>query len=186
VTAMQGSDFRTIGDFRKRHGAALQGLFVQVLRLCREAGLVKLGHVALDGTKIKANASKHKAMSDTRMVEAEPKLAAEVAGWLKAAGQMDRAEDQAHGVARRGEEMPDWVASKERRLATIREAKAALEAEAQAATADKPSGCGKSPPGTPPGPAQRNFSDPQSRIMKAKDGFIQGFNGRPQSTPQRR
>src|SRR6266568_4107677 len=70
----------------------------------------------------------------------------------------------------------DWVASKERRLAKIREAKAALEAEAQAAAADKPSGCGKSPPGTPPGKAQRNFTDPQSRIMKAKDGFIQGFN----------
>src|SRR6266704_468933 len=176
VTAMQRPDFRTISDFRKRHGAALQGLFVQVLRLCREAGLVTLGHVALDGTKIKANASKHKAMSYARMVEAEPKLAAEVAGWLKAAGQMDRAEDQAHGVERRGDEMPDWVASKERRLAKIREAKAALEAEAQAAAADKPSGCGKSPPGTPPGKAQRNFTDPQSRIMKAKDGFIQGFN----------
>ncbi len=130
VTAMQRPDFRTISDFRKRHGAALQGLFVQVLRLCREAGLVTLGHVALDGTKIKANASKH----------------------------------------------TDWVASKERRLAKIREAKAALEAEAQAAAADKPSGCGKSPPGTPPGKAQRNFTDPQSRIMKAKDGFIQGFN----------
>jgi len=176
VTAMQRPDFRTISDFRKRHGAALQGLFVQVLRLCREAGLVTLGHVALDGTKIKANASKHKAMSYARMVEAEPKLAAEVAGWLKAAGQIDRAEDQAHGVERRGGEMPDWVASKERRLAKIREAKAALEAEAQAAAADKPSGCGQSPPGTPPGKAQRNFTDPQSRIMKTQDGFIQGFN----------
>jgi len=68
VTALQRPDFRTISDFRKRHGAALQGLFVQVLRLCGEAGLVKLGHVALDGTKIKANASKHKAMSYGRMV----------------------------------------------------------------------------------------------------------------------
>lgn len=184
VTGMQRPDFRTISDFRKRHGEALKGLFVQVLRLCREAGLVKLGHVALDGTKIKANASKHKAMSYARMVEAEPKLAAEVAGWLKAAGQMDRAEDRAHGAERRGDEMPDWVASKERRLAKIREAKAALEAEAQAAAADKPTGRGKDPPGTPPGKAcpgvrpgaQRNFTDPQSRIMKTADGFIQGFN----------
>ena len=176
VTAMQRPDFRTISDFRKRHSAALQGLFVQVLRLCREAGLVKLGHVALDGTKIKANASKHKAMSYARMVEAEPKLAAEVAGWLKAANQTDRAEDRAHGTERRGDEMPDWVASKQRRLEKIREAKAALEAEARAAAADQPDGRGKGPPGTPPAKAQRNFTDPQSRIMKTGDGFIQGFN----------
>jgi transposase len=174
VTGMQRPDFRTISDFRQRHSAALRGLFVQVLRLCRQAGLVKLGHVALDGTKIKANASKHKAMSYARMVEAEPKLAAEVAGWLQAAGRADRAEDRMHGVERRGDEMPEWVASKERRLEKIRQAKAALEAEAQAAAADKPGG--KSPPGTPPGKAQRNFTDPQSRIMKTKDGFIQGFN----------
>src|SRR5271169_2093319 len=138
VTAIQRPDFRTIGDFRKRHSEALRGLFVQVLRLCREAGLVKLGHVALDGTKIKANASKHKAMSYARMVEAAPKLAAEVAGWLKAAGQADRAEDRRHGAERRGDETPDWVANKQRRLAKIRKAKAALEAEAQAAAADKP------------------------------------------------
>ena len=147
-------------------------------------GLVKLGHVALDGTKIKANASKHKAMSYARMVEAEPKLAAEVAGWLETAGQADRVEDRRHGAERRGDEMPDWVANTERRLAKIREAKAALEAEAQAAAADKPSSRGKDPPGPPPGKAcpgvrpgaQRNFTDPQSRIMKTKDGFIQGFN----------
>lgn len=178
VTAMQRPDFRTISDFRKRHSAALRGLFVQVLRLCREAGLVKLGHVALDGTKIKANASKHKAMSYAGMVEAEPKLAAEVAAWLKTAGQVDRAEDRTQGAERRGDETPHWVANKQRRLDRIREAKAALEAEAQAAAADKPTGGGKGPPGPPPPPskAQRNFTDPQSRIMKTKDGFIQGFN----------
>jgi transposase len=174
VTAMQRPDFRTISDFRKRHSEALRGLFVQVLRLCRQAGLLKLGHVALDGTKVKANASKHKAMSYARMVEAEPKLAAEVAGWLKAAGQADGAEDRRHGAARRGDETPDWLASKQRRLAKIREAKAALEAEAQAAAADKPGGKGS--PGAPPGKAQRNFTDPESRIMKTGDGFIQGFN----------
>jgi transposase len=183
VTAMQRPDFRTISDFRKRHSEALRGLFVQVLRLCREAGLVKLGHVALNGTKIKANASKHKAMSYARMVEAEPKLAAEVAAWLKTAGRTDRAEDRAYGAEQRGDETPDWVANKERRLEKIREAKAALEAEAQAA-ASQPGGGGKGPPGTPPGKAcpgvrpgaQRNFTDPQSRIMKTRDGFIQGFN----------
>jgi transposase len=175
VTAMQRPDFRTISDFRKRHSEALRGLFVQVLRLCREAGLVKLGHVALDGTKIKANASKHKAMSYARMVEAEPKLAAEVADWLKTAGQIDRAEDRKHGAGRRGDETPDWVANKQRRLEKIRDAKAALEAEAAAAAAAQPGG-GKGPPATPPGKAQRNFTDPQSRIMKTKDGFVQGFN----------
>ena len=147
--------------------------------------MVKLGHVALDGTKIKANASKHKAMSYARMVEAEPKLAAEVAGWLETAGQADRVEDRRHGAERRGDDMPDWVANTERRLAKIREAKAALEAEAQAASAASrevaaariPPGppAGQSLPGVRPG-AQRNFTDPQSRIMKTKDGFIQGFN----------
>jgi transposase len=176
VTGMQRPDFRTISDFRKRHSKALQGLFVQVLRLCREAGLVKLGHVALDGTKLRANASKHKAMSYARMVEAEPKLAAEVTAWLRAAVAADRAEDRAHGAERRGDEMPDWVASKERRLEKIRAAKAALEAEAQAAAAAKPGGGGKDPPARPLDKAQRNFTDPQSRIMKTTDGFIQGFN----------
>jgi hypothetical protein len=157
---------------------------VQVLRLCRAAGLVKLGHVALDGTKVKANASKHKAMSYARMVEAEPKLAAEVAGWLDAAARAERAEDDEHGGARRGDEMPDWVANKQRRLEKIRAAKAALEAEAQAAQPDNGKSGGKGPPATPRGKAcpwpeqgaQRNFTDPQSRIMKPKDGFIQGFN----------
>ncbi len=170
VSGLQRPDFRTISDFRNRHGEALKGLFVQVLRLCRAAGLVKLGHVALDGTKVKANASKHKAMSYGRMVEAEPKLASEVAAWMGSAERADQAEDREHGADRRGDETPDWVASKERRLEKIREAKAALEAEAQAAAKDKPGG------GKPPDKAQRNFTDPESRIMKTKDGFIQGFN----------
>jgi transposase len=139
LTALQRPDFRTISNFRRRHSATLQRLFVQVLQLCREAGLVKLGHVTLDATKIKANGSRRRAMSCARMAAAEPKLAAEVMGWLKMANQTDRAEDRAHGTERRGDEMPDWAASKERRLAKIREAKAALEAEA-GAVADKPKG----------------------------------------------
>src|SRR5437660_10307575 len=117
VTGMQTPDFRTISDFRKRHMAALEELFVQVLRLCQEAGLVKLGHVALDGTKLKANASKHKAMSYGRMAAAEEKLAAEVAEWLQKAAAEDTAEDRQHGGDRRGDELPDWVADKQRRLA---------------------------------------------------------------------
>jgi transposase len=203
VTGMQRPDFRTISDFRKRHLQALGALFVQVLGLCREAGLVKLGHVALDGTRIKANASKHKAMSYARMVQAEAALAEEVAGWLQAAEAADGADDAALGADRRGDEMPDWVADKAKRLAKIRAAKAALEAAAQATAAaaetataadrgDDAATEGAASPATPPNAppaapktkapavpkakAQRNFTDPDSRIMKTKDGFIQGYN----------
>ena len=189
VTALQRPDFRTVSDFRKRHLEALKGLFVQVLQLCRSAGLVKLGHVALDGTKLRANASKHKAMSYGRMKQAEPKLADEVARWLREAEAVDRREDQAYGEARRGDELPEWVADKQRRLEKIREARAALEREAEAAArakgrypddeegnrprrGRKP----KTPPGTPKDKDQRNFTDPESRIMKTGDGFIQGYN----------
>src|SRR6266481_1813279 len=100
VTGMQRPDFRTISEFRKRHLAALSGLFRQVLKLCREAGLVKLGHVALDGTKIKANAGINKAMSYGRMKEAEPRLAAEVQRWFAEAAQTDKAEDRQFGASK--------------------------------------------------------------------------------------
>ncbi|MCE3224454.1 MAG: transposase of ISMdi6, family [Nitrospira sp.] len=123
VTARQSPDCRTISDFRKRHLTALGGLFTQVLKLCQKAGLVTWGHVALDGTKIRANASKHKAMSYRRMQKAEPELAAEVARWLAEAAASDAREDAAHGVDRRGDELPDWVANKQQRLEKIRAAK---------------------------------------------------------------
>jgi transposase len=192
VTASSKPDFRTIAEFRKRHLKALSGLFVQVLKLCAKAGLVKLGHVALDGTKIKANASKNKAMSYARMQKAEVALAAEVAGWLKAAEAADRKDNTSLGADRRGDEMPDWVADKQKRLTKIREAKAALEAEAKAKAearakakddnddrgdGPRPGRKPKHPPGTPKPKAQRNFTDPDSRIMPAKDGFIQAYNG---------
>jgi transposase len=188
VTARQSPDFRTISDFRKRHLSALSGLFTQVLRLCQQAGLVRLGHVALDGTKIRANASKHKAMSYGRMQIAEPALAAEVAQWLEKAAASDAQEDAAYGVDRRGNELPAWVTHKQHRVEKIRAAQAVLEAEAQATelgkklTGDLPSDRprrgrpAKTPPGTPPARAQRNFTDPDSRIMKTSDGFIQGYN----------
>ena len=170
VTALQRPDFRTIATFRRRHLAALRGLFQQVLALCRRAGLVQLGHVALDGTKIRANASKHKAMSYRRMQEAEPALAAEVARWLAEAEATDIREDGAHGAAQRGDELPAWVANKQARLTKIRAAKAALEAEARA-------GAPPDAPAPPPAPkAQRNFTDPESRIMKGPDGFVQAYN----------
>src|SRR3954470_23575688 len=104
VTGLNRPDFRTISDFRKRHLIALSDLFVQVLRLCRAAGLVQFGHVAVEGTKLKANASRHKAMSYGRMKTAEPALAAEVAAWLARADQADATEDQDHGADRRGDE----------------------------------------------------------------------------------
>jgi transposase len=135
VTGMQRPDFRTISEFHRRHRAALAGLFTQVLGLCRAAGLVKLGHVALDGTKIKANASKHKAMSYGRMKLAEKALAAEVERWLSQAAHADKAEDRQFGTDERGDEMPDWLADKQKRLDKIRAAKAALEAQARAAAA---------------------------------------------------
>jgi transposase len=186
VTAMQKPDFRTISDFRKRHLRALSGLFVQVLRLCKQAGLVRLGHVALDGTKVKANASKHKAMSYGRMKTEEARLKGEIDRWFEEAGHTDDREDREHGSQRRGDELPEWVANKQRRLQRIREAKTKLEAEAQEAAQakerpekEKSSKRGrppKTPPGTPPDKAQRNFTDPESRIMKTNDGFIQGYN----------
>jgi transposase len=184
VTARQQPDFRTISDFRKRHLPALGGLFTQVLRLCQQAGLVSLGHVALDGTKIRANASKHKAMSYSRMKTAEPALAAEVAQWLATAAASDACEDASYGVNRRGDELPEWVTNKQHRLEKIRAAKAALETEAAAlvrkeeAPLDRPrrGRPAKNPPGMPRDRVQRNFTDPDSRIMKARDGFIQGYN----------
>jgi transposase len=188
VTGMQRPDFRTISEFRRRHLEALAGLFTQVLGLCRQAGLVKLGHVALDGTKVKANASKHKAMSYGRMQRAEAGLAAEVADWLAQAEAADAAQDAQHGPDRRGDELPGWVADKQQRLERIRAAKAALEAEAEAEPpphAEPGPSAGmtdrgrprRAPDGGPPARAQRNFTDPDSRVLKARDGFIQGYNG---------
>jgi transposase len=183
VTALNRPDFRTISDFRKRHLKALGELFVQVLGLCRQAGLTKLGHVSLDGTKVKANASRHKAMSYGRMEQAQRRLLGEVAAWFEQAAAADAAEDSELGQARRGDELPEWVTNKLRRLEKIRAAKAALEAEAQTA-ASKPrpddqepgQGGGGSGPGVPADKAQRNFTDPDSRIMKGSEGFVQAYN----------
>src|SRR6201981_3997291 len=133
IVGLDAPDFRTVSDFRKRHLKALAGLFAQVLKLCEQAGLVKLGHVALDGTKIKANASKHKAMSYERMEQRAAELEAEVARWLSAAEAADAEEDKLYGRDKTGEEMPDWVADKKLRAERIRQAKAELEAEAKAA-----------------------------------------------------
>jgi transposase len=190
VTALNRPDFRTVSEFRRRHLVALADLFVQVLALCRRTGLVGLGHVAVDGTKLRANASKHKAISYARMGPAEADLAAEVEGWLAQAEGTDTEEDAALGADRRGDEMPAWMRDKQRRLERIRAAKAELEAEAPAAEAARPDPGtkldgsprqrrGRKPKhllGVPKPAAQRNFTDPESRIMKGHDGFIQAYN----------
>jgi transposase/signal recognition particle subunit SEC65 len=175
LAANNTPDFRTISDFRKDHLRALSGLFLQVLRLCRKSGLVKLGHVALDGTKIKANASKHKAMSYKRMQEEEARLEAEVAELLKRAEAVDEEEDRRYGKGKRGDELPKELAFRESRLKKIQEAKAALEAEAQL-EAEKSHEQGDAV--VPREKAQRNFTDPDSRIMPAPGGkhFIQSYN----------
>ena len=181
LTANTTPDFRTISDFRKRHLPVLQALFVQVLRCCQRAGLVKLGTLVLDGTKLRANTSKHKAMSCGRMQEAVARLEAEVRTLLAQAEATDAAEDARYGADRRGDELPAELARRETRLATIRAAMAALEAEAQAAAPTPPprrrGGPPPGPPGAPAPTAQRNFTDPDSRIMKDADhAFIQAYN----------
>ncbi len=177
LAANNTPDFRTISDFRKDHLAALSGLFLQVLLLCQREGLVKLGHVALDGTKVRANASKHKAMSYKRMKEKEAQLQGEVDELLRRAQEVDEEEDRRYGKDKRGDELPEELAFREGRLERIREAMAALEAEAQA-EAERAAEEGKEHPGVPGDKAQRNFTDPESRIMPRPGGrdFLQAYN----------
>lgn len=194
-------DHSCISEFRRIHLKALSELFVQVLRLCRKAGLVKLGHVALDGTKVQANASKHKAMSYERMKEQEEQLSAKVRDLLQQAESADAQDDTKYGVGRRGDELPTELQRAQSRLQRIRQAKAELEAEAKQAREsssdgdddkeEDDSGSGGSSGGgtelpshrvptradaTPTAKAQRNFTDPDSRIMKSSNGFLQGYN----------
>lgn len=225
--------FTTINQFRLEHRAALAELFVQVLRLCRKAGLVKLGHVSFDGSKVAANASKHKAMSYQRMQEEEKKLSVEVDGLLKRAEETDQQEDDRYGVGTAADDLPAELRRRQDRLSRIREAKAALEREAAQARAealrglaegmrtkaddetvplkkrreaaarathsdqqaraldddddDGPSGSTGAddlprhrvpvlPDGTPKPNAQRNFTDPDSRIMMMNGAFAQAYN----------
>jgi transposase len=189
-------DYRSIARFRARHLEALSELFVEALRLCAEAGLVSLGQLALDGTKLRANASRRKAMSYERMTKKQSELEAEIAelrerarALLTEAEATDAAEDELYGPDRRGDELPDELARRETRLAKLREAKAALEAEAkereEARRAEMRSE-GREPrsppsgrdPFTPKPTDQRNFTDPESKIMKSSDGaFHQSYNG---------
>jgi transposase len=225
----------TISEFRRQHLGAFKGLFLQVLRMCQRAGLVKLGHVALDGTKVQGNASKHKAMSYGHMKKAEEKLKAEIDQLIDRAATADAAEDERLGVGKVEQDLPSELARREARLAKIAEAKAALEAEARKTRAEHlaslackqaqlaseaegtaanaalkranknikeaeriaSSGPDDGPPasggnatsdglpthrvaatadGLPVDGSQRNFTDPDSRIMKASDDYMQGYN----------
>lgn len=226
--------FTTINEFRRLHREHFGQLFAQVLRLCRQANLVKLGHVAIDGTKVRANASKHKAMSYERMCEQERRLREQVDELLSRAEATDTHEDERYGVGQREEQLPQELQRREQRLARIAEAKRELEAlareqrakdlRAQAKGLEKtaeehtdpsmqrrlrtkaanareqaeefdptsddslPPGGGSAtdlerrpgsttPQGTPKSSAQRNFTDPDSGIMKGRDGFVQAYNG---------
>ena len=204
LSADQHPDHDTIAEFRKRHLEALAGLFTQALLLCEKAGLVNLGHVSIDGTKIKANASQHKAMSYGRMGETEARLKEEIEALLKQAEATDAAEDAQYGKGRRGEELPEELRRGESRLKKIAEAKAELEREARekaeqeraeaeaklAARREQEERTGKKKGGRKPqvpdpeqaqpdAKAQRNFTDPDSRIMPDganKGSFVQGYN----------
>src|SRR5580765_3346207 len=164
-------DFRTLSDFRKLHRKAVEGVFEQVLRLALKAGAIKLGRVAIDGSKVKANASKHKAMSYRRMKEKEHELREEIRRLLSEADRQDEAEDRRYGKERTGEELPEELRRRESRLERIRQAKRALEEEARRQAQET----GKEP-AQPEDKKQYNFTDPQSRIMKGSDGFVQGYN----------
>lgn len=209
ISGDQHPDHSRISDFRRVHLEALAQLFTQVLGMCRRAGLVKLGHVALDGTKMKANASKRKAMSYERLEKEELRLRERVDALLKEAEDVDAAEDALYGD-KRGDELPPELHDEKKRLEFIRRCLAEMRAEAATAVAEnktprqlkaarqKARKQGKGPP-TPPAAAtgqlelpshkirikaraphpkaQRNFTDPDSRIMKSSaDGFIQGYN----------
>ena len=175
-------DFRTISDFRKLHLNALHSLFEQVLKLVLTAGAIKLGRVALDGSKIKANASKHKAMSYKRMKEEERNLRAEVRQLLNQAKAADDEEDARYGKDKSGDELPEELSRRETRLKRIREAKRVLEqrareeAEKGNKSKESESKTAAEDKATPEDKAQYNFTDPESRIMKGSDGFVQAYN----------
>lgn len=185
--------YRSIARFRRRHLDALKGLFLESLSLCRQMGMVQMGLVALDGSKVRANASRRKAMSYVRMLDAEAALTGEIDKMLADAEAIDTAEDECFGTEGRDDDLPDELARRESRLAKIRQAKADLEAEAAeraAATAreraekrgasnDDAARAGEqaAAEAVPQDKAQRNFTDPESRIMKTSDNsFHQCYN----------
>jgi len=176
-------DFRTISDFRKIHLEALQGLFEQVLEVALESGAVRVGRVALDGTKVKANASKHKAMSYGRMKEKQKQIREEVQRMLAEAEAADAEEDRRYGN-QRGDELPEELQRRETRLAKIQQAKKALEQRAKEKAAEEGRSEEAVKQAQPVDKAQYNFTDPESRIMKSGDGFVQAYNAQAAVEPE--
>lgn len=168
-------DFRTIADFRKNHLEALEGLFAQVLDLALESGAMKVGRVALDGTKVKANASKHKAMSYGRMKEKQKQIREEVKRILAEAEAVDEEEDRRYGK-KRGDELPAELQRRETRLAKIKQAKKTLEERARQKAEAEGQSEEAAQQAQPEDKDQYNFTDPESRIMKSGDGFVQAYN----------
>ena len=168
-------DFRTLSDFRKIHIATLQSLFEQVLAMALECGAIKLGRVSLDGTKLKANASKHKAMSYGRMKEKQLQLKEEVKQLLEQAEAADEAEDRQYG-SKRGDELPEELQRRETRLAKIKQAKKVLQQRARDKATEEGKSAAEVKQAKPEDKDQYNFTDPESRIMKGADGFVQGYN----------
>ncbi len=176
-------DFRTISDFRKIHIETLQGLFEQVLAMALECGAIHLGRVSLDGTKLKANASKHKAMSYGRMTEKQQQLQAEVKQLLDQAAAADETEDRQYG-GQRGDELPEELRRRETRLAKIKEAKRVIEQRARDKAAEEGKSADEAKRAKPDDKDQYNFTDPESRIMKGADGFVQGYNAQAAVEPK--
>src|SRR5664280_3257101 len=192
LSANEAPDYRSISRFRRRHLLALDDLFIQVLALCASSGLVSLGRVALDGTKLRASANRHKAMSYDRLGPRMDEIKKQVAAILAEAEAVDAAEDEEFGEDRRGDELPVELATREGRLAKMRAAKEAIEAEAREKAATKAATRVAEEGGddaaiehaaemaaaraTPPKKAQRNFTDPKSRMMKTTDGFHYAYN----------
>ena len=192
LSANASPDYRSISRFRRRHFAALDELFIQVLGLCAEAGLISLGRVALDGTKLRASASRHKAMSYDRLDPRIEEITAQVAAMLAEAEAVDLAEDIEFGEDRRGDELPKELATREARLVKLRAAKEAIEAEAKQKAAAKATAKAHADgqdeqavakaaemaaaTATPPKKAQRSFTDPEARMMKTNDGFHYAYN----------
>jgi len=193
LAANQHPDHDTIAEFRHRHRAAFQEIFKQVLQLCEQAGMVRLGEVALDGTKVKANASKHKAMSYQYILKREKELAEQVDQLLKQAEETDQSEDKKYGQGKKGWTLPEELAFRQKRLDKLREAKKALQEQARHTAEQKQqdrielehraqeegrtlTGAKPKISAEPDPKAQRNFTDPESRIMKGPDGYVQAYN----------
>jgi len=184
VSALEKPDFRTVAKFRKRHLEALGDLFVQVLKLCKAAELTKMGHVSLDGSKIKANASMSRSRTYKHLKKEEEELRKQVSGWLKRAEASDSEEDKSFGENNRGDELPDWIKDKQERYTRIKKARETLEAKAKEELEERKEAEKEgSKPQTktkqtdkPKESRQYNFTDPDSEIMRSSHGFQQSYN----------